>query len=144
MKKKILVIGIVVILISMLVVLTGCGENNKESSKEAKAEEKYSELIVAVRENTNSKGHKIGDIIDYAIKDGKWEEEYYGSSIERYVKVTGTDKETGDEIVIAWNVSMSKNGVDKIEYAYFKENGEDSTMLGCAQYLNKYESEMYN
>lgn len=143
MKKKILIIGIVAILISILFILTGCGENSKESSKEAEVEE-YSELIVAVRENTTSKGHKIGDIIDYAIEDGKWEEEYYGSSIERYVKVTGTDKETGDEIVIAWNVTMSKNGVEKIEYAYFKENGADSTILGCAQYLNKYESEIYN
>lgn len=141
MKKKVLnLILVVAMLLGATYVLTGCGSSdNKDSNK---TEKEYSELITAVRENTTSKGHKIGEIVDYAIKDGKWEEEYY-NSIEKYVKVTGTDRESGEEITIAWLVSLNKEGIEKIDYGYYIKDGDEGTKLGCAQYLLKYESELY-
>ena len=141
MKNKILSIALVfVILLGATYILTGCESSEKSGS--SKTEKKYSELITAVRENTTSKEHKIGEIVDYAIKDGKWEEEYY-TSTERYVKVTGIDKESGEEVTIAWLVSLNKNGVEKIDYGYYTKGGNNGTMLGCAQYLLKYETELY-
>ena len=62
MKKKILGIGIVAILVSMLVLLTGCG--NEENSNGGNGSSKISK-------NSLASQVKIGDYVDYKIESGK-------------------------------------------------------------------------
>ena len=94
MKKKILTLGAVVVLVSLLVILTGCGEKNENG--EVKNVKKNSELSKAV---------KVGDYVDYKAQAGNT----YTSTADK----SGVDKEqvfevTGDE---KWRVlSVEEDG----------------------------------
>lgn len=59
MKRNILNIGIFIILIAMLVILTGCGNNNKESSSKVEDIKEISDKYVFISKNGN----------DYELRD---------------------------------------------------------------------------
>lgn len=59
MKKSVLYIGVIIILMSMLCVLTGCGSNNKESSSKVEDIKEISDKYVFISKNGN----------DYELRD---------------------------------------------------------------------------
>ncbi len=131
MKKKILGIGIVTILVSMLVLLTGCG--NEENSNGGNESSKISK-------NSLASQVKIGDYVDYKIESGK----SYTSPKDK----TGYDKDqtfetTGEE---KWRVlNVSEDGtIDLIL------DGSIKTIIDKAFYIKgkigteNFESELSN
>ena len=104
MKKKVLSLGIVAILVTMLVLLTGCG-NSENSNKNS---EENNEQVNATSSDNNSESEKGLTVGDYTIKYG-----YYKDNNVTVIKIN----EDG---------TLTRGGV---EYTYTVENDQIITSL---------------
>jgi hypothetical protein len=138
MKKKILGIGIVAILISMLVVLTGCGSETK-NNKQKNNEPEYTDAIIEFR---NSAVGALGDetfgsLLDKALENAKWtENEDYSFVDGGAIIITGNDKNTGDNVELIWLTKpvSGENGFEKMT-----KGNEDIGYSAFLSYLLEYE-----
>ena len=85
MKKKILSLGVVAILVVMLIVLTGCGNNNGEQTETNNSKVSKNSLATVV---------KIGDYVEYKTKIG---ETYSANGEKTGVKSIQVFETTGNE-----------------------------------------------
>lgn len=131
MKKKILSLGVVAILVVMLIVLTGCGNNNGEQTDANNSK---------ISKNSLASKVKIGDYVDYkTVADNK-----YISTTDK----TGYTKEqvfitTGEE---KWRVlDVAEDGtVTLISEEQIKTNQNDTYyLIGAKGYENSV-SELNN
>ena len=129
MKKRILSLGVVVILIVMLVILTGCGKKTVEYTENMKKMREYSAGYIDNK--------SIGEILDVAVVDADWQETAKeGATKSGKIIVKGKDKKTNVDIEIAWLTTKGiyeDNGFDS-----FTKNGEKLTYGDFLDYLKDY------
>lgn len=133
MKKRILSLGVVVILIVMLVILTGCGKKTVEYTENMKKMREYSAGYIDNK--------SIGEILDVAVVDADWQETAKeGATKSGKIIVKGKDKKTNVDIEIAWLTTKGiyeDNGFDS-----FTKNGEKLTYGDFLDYLKDYVPEV--
>ena len=119
MKKKILSIGIVALLITMLFLLAGCGKIN------------YTDNMLMVREHFQpwylSSNKNAGEIYDIALKNTKWTDE------NGIVTVSGTDKKSGEKIVVTYEIDG-----EHVEFISMTQNDEKKDYSDWYNYMTKY------
>ena len=103
MKKKFLCLGIVAILITMLVLLTGCGENTNSDQGSANNED-------------NSLIETLNNISDNIVSDWKNKGYHYD------IAVSIIQNKLNDYTIIASGDSEFKNKIDTTEYVNKPEN----------------------
>lgn len=133
MKKKILSLGVAVILIVMLVILTGCGKKTVEYTENMKKMREYSAGYIDNK--------SIGEILDVAVVDADWQETAKeGATKSGKIIVKGKDKKTNVDIEITWLTTKGMyedNGFDS-----FTKNGEKLTYGDLLDYLKDYVPEI--
>lgn len=133
MKKRILSLGVVVILIVMLVILTGCGKKTVEYTENMKKMREYSAGYIDNK--------SIGEILDVAVVDADWQETAKeGATKSGKIIVKGKDKKTNVDIEITWLTTKGMyedNGFDS-----FTKNGEKLTYGDLLDYLKDYVPEI--
>lgn len=133
MKKRILSLGVVVILIVMLVILTGCGKKTVEYTENMKKMREYSAGYIDNK--------SIGEILDVAVVEADWQETAKeGATKSGKIIVKGKDKKTNVDIEIAWLTTKGiyeDNGFDS-----FTKNGEKLTYGDFLDYLKDYVPEV--
>lgn len=135
MKKRILNIGVVVILIVMLIILTGCGKKTVEYTENMKKMREYSAGYIDNK--------SIGEILDVAVVDADWQETAKeGATKSGKIIVKGKDKKTNVDIEITWLTTKGMyedNGFDS-----FTKNGEKLTYGDFLDYLKDYVPEIHS
>ena len=133
MKKKILSLGIIVILVIMLVLLTGCGdtENNK-SNENIKINKEYQEYIDAIR---NAKAgdffsnYTLGELFDNALTDSVWNQyirELPGGTNKILISVKGNNKFNENEVTeVIYEVNK-----ETLEYKYYSMYVDNEKVSG--------------
>ncbi len=137
MEKKILSLGIIVILVIMLVLLTGCGdtENNK-SNENIKINKEYQEYIDAIRNDEAGdffSNYTLGELFDNALTDSVWDQyirELPGGTNKILISVKGNNKFNENEVTeVIYEVNK-----ETLEYKYYSmyvdnEKGGNLTTL---------------
>lgn len=112
MKKKLLGLGILVTLLIMLFVLTGCGDEKTDESdyiSEIKnmhftCDGSWYDSYKSITEN-----YTVGELMESQLKDAKWSEETV--NYQSCVVVEGTDVDNGK----TYKVIFNKNTLNKNE-----------------------------
>lgn len=124
MKKRILGIGIVTILIVMLLILTGCGNNQAEKNNGEGSKSSNNGKEVALYPVKDETTKKYG----YVNNKGKWEIE------PQYIYADGFDSETGLALVYTSNKDDSAGFINKKGELVF----EGYVKYGTKSFNNKY------
>ena len=127
MKNKILSLGIIATLGIMLITLTACGKNSSIT---------YSELTNVVRNATTNVGPTIGESFDNALSNAEWTETMRSTYITE-VKVSGKDKESGEEIEIIWEVTSPGGDDHNYQLKSYTRNGTSKDVLSAGAYLRE-------
>ena len=134
MKKKILSVSlIIVLLISMLVMLAGCGSDTAQYDENGE----YAQYIEKIR-NTKSLPkygmHTYGELFDAILKKSKWAHysNYLGNGSEVAISVTGENKNTGDKIEF---VFVTRTNSDTVKFESGTKNGESVDVYDLSEEL---------
>lgn len=117
MKKKVLNIGIIISLVTMLFVLTGCGSANSEAIQRVK-EKSYGE-------------ETLESVLKKGLKNISYEEEKSESGVYTDVTITGTNKKSGDKVEILYRVRDNSIGIQT-----YKVNGESEGVIAYDNFLS--------
>lgn len=111
MKKKIVTLGLILILIVMMFVLTGCGnEGSKESDYISEIKNMYFTCKGSWYDSYKSitQNYTVGELMESQLNDAKWSEETV--NYQSCVAVEGTDKDNGKVYKILFNkVTLNEN-----------------------------------
>lgn len=128
MKK---IFGIIICCVVVLTI-TGCGDKKVEYTDNMKEMRSYTAGYIDNK--------SIGEILDIAIVDAKWEETpKQGATKSGKIIVTGKDKKTKVNIELTWLTTKGMyedNGFDS-----FKKDGETFTYGDFLDYLKSYVDE---
>lgn len=117
MKKKILVVGIILILGVMLVILTGCGKN-EDKAKINNEYEKYIETIRNAQASDYMGKYTLGELYDNALKDSSWDrytKELAGGTKKILISVKGTNKFEENEVTeVVYEINT-----ETLEYKFY-------------------------
>ncbi len=134
MKKKILNISLIMgLLLSMLVILTGCGSETAQYDENGE----YAQYIEKIR-NTQSTPmygmHTYGELFDTILKNSKWDHysEYFGNTRDIAISVTGENKNNGDEIEF---VFVTYTNSDSVKFESATKNGESVDVYDLSEEL---------
>lgn len=126
MKKKILIIGYIIILTIILVILTGCGESKLPYNQN----DEYAKYIEAIRNGKMTylnEDRTIGELLDNALENSRWTHNtnYVPNGNEVPISITGTSKSTGEDIEIIYTVRE-----DTLKYSFqsITINGVEGTL----------------
>ena len=134
MKKKILSESIIIILLmSMLVMLTGCGSDTAQYDKNGE----YAQYIEKIRntQSTTMYGmHTYGELFDTILKNSKWDHYsgYFGNTRDIAISVTGENKNTGDDIEF---VFVTRTNSDTVGFESGTKNGESVDVYDLSEEL---------
>lgn len=112
MKRKVLKIGILVILLIMLILLTGCGDKKTtESDYISQIKNMYFTCDGSWYDSYKSitENYTVGELMESQLKDAKWSEETI--NYQSCVSVEGTDIDNGK----TYKVIFNKNTLNKNE-----------------------------
>ena len=145
MKKKILSLGIIVILVIMLVLLTGCGdtENNK-ANEDNKINKEYEEYIDAIRNAKASdyfSEYTLGELFDNALTDSVWDQyirELPGGTNKILISVKGNNKFNENEVTeVIYEVNK-----ETLEYKYYSMYVDNEKVSGLTTLMKESSNDL--
>ena len=134
MKKKILSVSIIIaLLMSMLVMLTGCGSDTAQYDENGEYAQ-YIEKIRNTKSVTKYGMHTYGELFDAILKKSKLDHysNYLGNGSEVAISVTGENKNTGDEIEF---VFVTRTNSDTVKFESGTKNGESVDVYDLSEEL---------